>query len=122
MTLRDKVRSCEIRKTLNIESLPSKSRDLTPMMVRPCDQNAPGTIAEEVLLATPKGERPIGWPRTGWCDYNSNLAWPRLGVEPAELSEIAENREVFRFFLELLRAATVRATLPTGKASMKINE
>jgi len=25
-----------------------------------------------------------------------DLAWSRLGVEPAELSEIVENREVFR--------------------------
>jgi len=29
-------------------------------------------------------------------DYISDLAWSRLGVEPAELSEIAENREVLR--------------------------
>jgi len=31
-----------------------------------------------------------------WRDYISNLPWSRLGVEPAELSVIAENREVLR--------------------------
>ena len=31
----------------------------------------------------------------------SDLAWSRIGVEPAELSEIAVNREVFQVFLRL---------------------
>jgi len=33
---------------------------------------------------------------------NSNLAWYRLGVEPAELSKIAENCEVLPFLFVLL--------------------
>jgi len=36
----------------------------------------------------------VGWPRTRWDDCIS--AWSRLGMEPAELSEAAENCEVFR--------------------------
>jgi len=39
---------------------------------------------------------------TRWCDYISHLAWSRLVVEPAEVSEIAVDREVFRVFLGLL--------------------
>jgi len=35
-------------------------------------------------------------------DNISDLAWSHLDVEPAELSEVAENREVFRLPLELL--------------------
>jgi len=41
-------------------------------------------------------------PRTRWRDYVLYLARSRLGVEPAQLSEIAQNREVFPVFLGLL--------------------
>jgi len=34
--------------------------------------------------------------RTRWSGYISDLACSRLGVEPAELSEIAVDREIFR--------------------------
>jgi len=37
-----------------------------------------------------------------WRDYTFDLSWSRLGVEPAELSEIAVDREVFRILLGLL--------------------
>jgi len=36
---------------------------------------------------------------TRWRDNISDLAWSRLGVEPAEISEIAVDREVFRVLL-----------------------
>ena len=52
------------------------------------------------LQSTPTGKRPRGRPR--WRDYISDLAWSRLGMEPAELSEIAVDREVFRVLLGLL--------------------
>jgi len=39
---------------------------------------------------------------TRWSDYISNLAWYHLGVEQAELPEIALDREVFRVLLVLL--------------------
>jgi len=50
-----------------------------------------------------------------WNDYISDFAWYRLGVEPAELSEIVVDREVFQVFLGLL-------SLPRGKVGMKMNE
>jgi len=54
------------------------------------------------LQPTPTGKRPKVRPRTRWRDYISGLAWYRLGVERAELSEIAVDREVFRVLLGLL--------------------
>jgi len=42
-----------------------------------------------------------------WCDYISDPAWSRLGVEPAELSEIAVDREVFQVPLGLLPSRLV---------------
>jgi len=54
------------------------------------------------LQPTPTVKRPGVRPRTRWCDYISYIAWSRLGVEPAELSEIAVDREVFQVLLGLL--------------------
>ena len=51
---------------------------------------------------TPTGKRSEVRPMTRWCDYISDLAWSRLGVEPVEVSEITVDREVFRVFLRLL--------------------
>jgi len=51
---------------------------------------------------TPTGKRRRFCPRTRWSDYISDLAWYRLGVEPAELFEIPIDRGVFRVLLGLL--------------------
>jgi len=52
------------------------------------------------LQSTPPGKRPRSRPR--WRDYIFDLAWSRLGVEPAELCEIVVDREVFQALLGLL--------------------
>jgi len=41
-------------------------------------------------------------PRTTWSDYISDLVWSCIGMEPAELSEIAIDREVLWVFPGLL--------------------
>jgi len=56
----------------------------------------------QVLLVALTRKRHRGQPRTRWCDCISDLALSRLGVKPAELSDIAENHEVFQDFLGLL--------------------
>jgi len=45
-----------------------------------------------------------GLPRTRLCDYISNLDWPRLILESAELAEAAEQSVVFWALLRLLPA------------------
>jgi len=59
-------------------------------------------LSKQILLATPTGKRPRGRPRIMWREYISNFSWSRLGVEPAEQSEIAENTEVFQVPLGML--------------------
>jgi len=59
-------------------------------------------LARQVQLAKPTEKRFRGHPRPRCSDSVSDLAWPRLGVEPAELSEIAVNRAVFQVLLGLL--------------------
>ena len=53
-------------------------------------------LARQVLLANPTGKQPRYLPRTRWCDYISDLAWSRFGVESIELCEISVDRDVFR--------------------------
>jgi len=50
--------------------------------------------------------------------YISELAWSRLAVESTELPEIAVDCEVFGVLL----GAAALATLPRGKAGIKMNE
>jgi len=52
------------------------------------------------LQSTPTRKQPRGCPR--WRDYIFDLAWSGLDVDPAELCEIAVDREVFRVLLGLL--------------------
>jgi len=59
-------------------------------------------LPRQALLAPPAGKRPTGQPRTTWSDFISDHAWTHLGVEAAELSETAVDREVFRVHLGLL--------------------
>jgi len=54
------------------------------------------------LQSPATGKRPKVCPRTRWLDYITDLAWSRLGVEPAELSELADDREVLQVLLGLL--------------------
>jgi len=82
------------------------SRDLefnnNGTLVSPCDQNQ-NFIKDhrQPCWLTPTGKRPRGRPSTRCRDYTSDLAVSRVGVEPAEQSKVAENREVFRVLLGL---------------------
>jgi len=62
--------------------------------------------------STSTGKRPRVCPRTRLRNYISDLSWSRLGVErsrlgvePAELSEIAVDPQVFRVILGVLPRA-----------------
>jgi len=52
-------------------------------------------LTGRILLVAFTRKRFRGRPKTRWSDYISDLAWSCLGVEPAELSKVAENGEVF---------------------------
>jgi len=54
------------------------------------------------LQSTPTGKQTRVRPLARWSDYITHLAWSRLGVEWAELSEIVVDSEVFRVLLGLL--------------------
>jgi len=74
-----------------------------------------GRVVRQALLAKPTGKRLRCRPRPRWSDYISDLAWFRLDVEPAELFEIAVDREVFQVLLWML------PIFPRAKSGMQMN-
>ena len=61
-----------------------------------------GCLPGEVFRAPTTSRRPLGRPRTRWRDYDSQLAWERLGTPPEELDEVAGEREIWASLLRLL--------------------
>ncbi|TWW54275.1 hypothetical protein D4764_0276250 [Takifugu flavidus] len=83
LSLRDRVRSSDIREGLGVE----------PLLLH---------IERRVFRTCPTGRRPRGRPRTRGRDYISRLAWERLGVPPEKLMEVAGERAVWASLLKLL--------------------
>jgi len=61
-----------------------------------------GRLVRQALRSKPTGKRRRCRPRPRWSNCISNLAWSRLDVEPAELSEIAADRGAFQVLLWML--------------------
>jgi len=79
----------------------SPNREVPAALLRPRMPHK--RLARHVLLAEHMGEWPRCFPRTTrWSDYISNLTFSHLGEGPAELSEIAVDREVSPVLLRLL--------------------
>ena len=102
LSLRDRVRSSDIREELGVEPLllhieRSQLRWFGHLVRMP-----PGRLPGEVFRARPTGRRPRGRPRTRWRDYISRLAWERLGVPPEELVEVAGERAAWASLLKIL--------------------
>jgi len=95
VTHRDKVRSYEIWKALNVVPLILRVERSQLRWFGHVSRMAQDKLPRQVLLASATRKRTRGRPWTRWSDYISDLAWYRLGVEPAELFEIAVDREVF---------------------------
>ena len=57
---------------------------------------------KQSLLAEVNGRRPVGRPRTGLTNYIENLGWNCLGLQPIEMMDVMEDREVWRLNLKLL--------------------
>ena len=94
MTLRDNLHSCEIGNALYVNHFSFKSGDTSYSGLAMSVQNVPGKICDVSPAGFPTGERLRVSPRSRCSDYISNLAWSRLCVEPADLSDIAVDREV----------------------------
>jgi len=108
--------SCEFHRALNIGPLLQIERPQLHWFGH-VSRMTHEILARQVLLAEPTGKWSRGHPSTRWSEYISELAWSHLGVEPAELPEIAVDCEVFRVLLGLLPQIH-----PREKAGIKMNE
>ena len=102
VTLFNKVRSSEIRKSLNIEPLLLRIERSQLRWFGNVSRMPQERLPKQALLAKANGRRPVGRPRTRWTDYIKDLGWNRLGLHPSEMMEVMEDREVWRLNLELL--------------------
>ena len=102
VTLFNKVRSSEIRKSLNIEPLLLRIKRSQLRWFGHVSRMPQERLPKQALHAKANGRRPVGRPRTRWTDYIEDLGWNRLGLRPSEMMEVMEDREVWRLNLELL--------------------
>ena len=101
-TLFNKVRSSEIRKSLNIEPLLLRIKRSQLRWFGHVSRMPQKRLPKQALHAKANERIPVGRPRTRWPDYIEDLGWNRSRVRPSEMMEVMEDREVWRFNLELL--------------------
>ncbi|TWW74373.1 hypothetical protein D4764_14G0003740 [Takifugu flavidus] len=102
LSLRDRVRSSDIREGLGVEPLLLHIERSQLGWLGHLARMPSGRLPLEVFQTCPTGRRPRGRPRTRWRDYISRLAWERLVVPPEELMEVARERAVWASLLKLL--------------------
>ena len=103
VTLFSKMRSSEIRKSLNIETLLLRIERSQHWWLGHVSRMPQERLPKQALLVKANGRRPaVGRPRTRWTDHIEDLGWNRLGLRPSEMMEVMEDREVWRLNLELL--------------------
>ncbi|TWW71147.1 hypothetical protein D4764_17G0006300 [Takifugu flavidus] len=102
LSLRDRVRSSDIREELRVEPLLLHIKRSQLGWLGHLARMPSVCLPLEVFWTCPTGRRPCAWPRTRWRDYISRLAWERLGVPPEELMEVAGKKAVWASLLKLL--------------------
>jgi len=109
VTLFDKVRSSEIRKSLNIEPLLFRIERSQLRWFGHVSRMPQEKLPKQALLAKVK-KASVGPRRTYGEDYSwasEDLRWNRLERQPSEMLNVVANRNVWRLNLELLPPATL---------------
>ena len=102
VTLFNKVRISEIRKSLNIKLLLLQIERSQLKRFGHVSRMPQERLPKQALFAKANGRRPVGRPKIRWTNYIEDLGWNRLGLRPSEMMEMMEDREVWRLNLELL--------------------
>ena len=79
VTLFNKVRSSEIRKSLSIEPLLLRIERSQLKWFGHVSRMPQERFPKQALLAKANGRRPVGRLRTRWTNYIEDLGWNRLG-------------------------------------------
>ena len=85
VTLFNKVRSSEIRKSLNIEPLLLRLERSQLRWFGHVSRMPQERLPKQALLAKANGRRRVGRPRTRWTDHIEDLGWNRLRLRPSEM-------------------------------------
>ena len=102
VTLLNKERSSEIRKSLNIEPLLLRIERSQLRWFGRVSRMPQKRLPKQALLAKANGRRPFERLRTRWTDYIEDIGWNRLGLHPRKMMVGMEDLEVWRVNLELL--------------------
>jgi len=102
LSLRDRVRSSDIRRNFGVEPLLLRVERSQLRWFEHLIRMPPGRLPFEVFQAHPTGRRPRGRPRTCWEDYISHLAWERLGISQEELESVAGEKQAWGALLSRL--------------------
>ena len=102
VTLFNRMRSSEVRKSLNIEPLLLRIETFQPRCFGHVNRMPQERLPKQALLAKANSRRPVGQLRTRWTNGFEDLGWNRLGLYPSEMMDVMEDREVWRLNLQLL--------------------
>ena len=102
VTLFNRMRSSEVRKSLNNEPLLLRIETFQPRCFGHVNRMPQERLPKQALLAKANNRRPVGLPRTRQTNYIEDLGWNRLGLRPSEIMDVMEDREVWRLNLQLL--------------------
>ena len=90
VTLFNKVRSSEIRKSLNIEPLLLQIERSQLRWFDHVSRMLQGRLPKQALHAKANGRRPVGRLRIRWTNYIKDLGWSRLGFYPSEIMDVIQ--------------------------------
>ena len=102
VTLFNKVRISEIRKSLNTEPLLLGIERSQVRWFGHGSRMPHERLPKQALLVKANGKIPVGRPRISWTNYIEDLGWNRVRLHPSEMMDVMEDREVWRLNLELL--------------------
>ena len=102
LSLRDRVRSSDIREGLKVESLLLRVERSQLRWFGHLNRMPSGHLPRKVYQTAPTGKRPLGRPRRTWQKYISAMAEERLGIPESELANAAGERKAWSQMLDLL--------------------
>ena len=102
VTVFNKVRTSDIRKSLKIKPLLLRIERSQPRWFGHVSRVPQERLPKQTLLAKANERRPVGWPKTRWTNYIEDFGWNRLGLYPSKMKDVREDLEMWRLNLELL--------------------
>ena len=100
--LLDKLKSTDIRQSLNIKPLLLCIKRSQLRWYGHVTRMFHEQTAKQLMDILPSGKRPRGQPRTCWQNYAEYLAWSRLEILPVSLLQVAGGWDAWKSQFQLL--------------------